>query len=379
MVKMNQNEDFVQKFEEEYEKVRKGVKKPNVLLAGQTGAGKSSIVNMIFGENVAVVGTGKPVTQDIDVYESDDCDVRIFDSKGYEIGEDANKEFYDSVVGLAKQTNNPENIIHIIWYCIPCNGARVTDYDLEALKAFHDAKIPTAVVFTKADLPSEEEIKSLSNVLPEWTKNSVFETSTNNMEYNHVDDLIAWSVENLSDERQKEAFIKSQQCNLKEKWKLAHALIAQHAAMAFGVGFVPIPCSDAPLLIGNEIGLLARIVYLYDLGSLADKLKTMGISVIIGNLLSIGGKTAAGALLKLIPGIGTVLGGAINGSVGALITAAFGEATSAVSCEISKVNINGNKEKAEEMMSNFVELVINLAKEYIKAGKKSDDYKFEDL
>lgn len=166
---------------------------------------------------------------------------------------------------------------------------------------------------------------------------------------------------------------------MKEKWKLAHALIAQHAAMAFGVGFVPIPCSDAPLLIGNEIGLLARIVNLYDLGSLADKLKTMGISAIIGNLLSIGGKTAAGALLKLIPGIGIVLGGVINGSVGALITAAFGEATSAVSCEISKVNINGNKEKAEEMMSNFVELVINLAKEYIKAGKKSDDYKFEDL
>ena len=98
MVKMNQNEDFVQKFEEEYEKVRKGVKKPNVLLAGQTGAGKSSIVNMIFGENVAVVGTGKPVTQDIDVYESDDCDVRIFDSKGYEIGEDANKEFYDMII-----------------------------------------------------------------------------------------------------------------------------------------------------------------------------------------------------------------------------------------------------------------------------------------
>ncbi|MBR5033237.1 MAG: 50S ribosome-binding GTPase [Treponema sp.] len=368
-----------EKLEQEYEKIRNNVKKPNVLIAGTTGAGKSSVINMIFGDDVAVVGTGKPVTQKIDVYENDKTDVRIFDSKGYEIGAEADKEFYESVIGLAKQTNNPENAIHLIWYCIPCNGARVTDYDLQAIQTFHEANIPTAVVLTKADLPSESEIKAIRDVLPNWTKESTFELSIKTEEYNHLDELITWSI-NILPEALKDAFIKSQKANLKEKWNKAHSIIVQHTVGAFAVGFTPIPMSDAPLLVANELTLLARILYLYDLGSLSDTLKTMGLSAALGPLLTSGGKAAVGAILKLIPGVGTMVGGMISGAVGAAVTGAFGEATSAVACTICRAKLSGDTSKVEALMDNFGNEIITLAKTWISQGKaNAEDYKFEDI
>ena len=49
----------------------RNVQKPNVLIAGVTGAGKSSLVNAVFGTSVAPVGSGLPVTKHYCRYEPD--------------------------------------------------------------------------------------------------------------------------------------------------------------------------------------------------------------------------------------------------------------------------------------------------------------------
>ena len=364
------NFDLGNKFEQEYAKVKAEVQKPNILIAGATGVGKSSIINMIFGENVAVVGTGKPVTQKIEVYESDNSDVRIFDSKGYELG--ADEEFYQSVIGLAEKTQTPENAIHLIWYCISASNSRVMQYDLSALEAFTKSNIPIAVVLTKADLATDEEVDAMKAALPSSLKRCVFETSTAMPEYNHIQELVQWSVERLPDSLRL-AFIKSQNVNLDEKRKQARKYIRQQCTVAFGVGFAPIPMSDAPLLIANEMALIARILYLYDLGSVSDMIKSMGVSSLLGSLLTSLGKSAVASLIKLIPGIGTVIGGMISGGVGSTITAAVGEATSLVAYGISKARLNGDFAQAEEMIKNFGPAMIDAASEWIKSGKKADD------
>ncbi len=371
---VNEKIDFGQKLNEEFSKIKSEIKKPNILVAGATGVGKSSLINLVFGDKVAVVGTGRPVTQKIDVYENDDVDVRIFDSKGYEVGSKGDEEFYNTVINLAQASNDPHNAIHLIWYCISYSGGRVQDYDFEALNAFSKSNIPVAVVFTKADTPTDEEAKAMRDVIPSSLQNAIFETSIINDKYNQTKALISWSISKLP-EALKYAFIKSQNGSLEEKWDQAHSMIKQHCAAAFAVGFTPIPMSDAPILVANEVALLGRILYLYNLGEAKDVLKEAGVASLIGSLLSAGGKAAVGALLKLIPGIGTVVGGLINGSVGALITAAFGEATSKVSYEVSKARING--QDISEMMRQFGPRVMELAKEYFESEKKIDDYKLE--
>ena len=377
-LKKMDEKDYGKKFEEEFAKIRNNVKKPNILLAGATGVGKSTLVNMIFGKEVAIVGTGNPVTQEIDVYESDDVDVRIFDSKGYELGDEADKEFYQTVVGLAQATRNPMNTIHLIWYCIQCPGGRVTDYDLAAINAFHEARLPVAIVFTKSDICTEEELNKLKQQLPAWTNDQMFETSDRSPNLDHSADLVTWSILQLP-EALRDALIKSQKNNPEEKWKRAHIIIAQHAAAAFGTGFIPIPGSDAPILVANEIALMARVMYLYDLGSLSDMLKTAGLSAIIGPLLTTGGKSLASSFLKLLPVVGWVAGGLISGAVGATVTFAFGEATSAVSYGICKAKWDGDDEQVNDLIEHFGKYVLDLAKQFLLQGKtKKDDYKKPD-
>ncbi len=372
--------DWSKKLEEEYRKVQESIKKPNILLAGATGAGKSSLVNMVFGNRLAVVGTGKPVTQKINLYENDEIDVRLLDSKGYELGEEADHEFYNSVVRLAKEAKTPEEAIHLIWYCIDCSGHRVTDYDRQAIETFARAGIPIAIVLTKGDLVTDKEVDDLHKALPAATASYTFETSTNPdaQEYNQVEKLIAWSIDHL-DESLRFAFIKSQKASLSKKWEEAHTIIMQHTVGAFAIGFTPIPMLDAPLLVANELKLLARILKLYDLGSLSNNLTSVGFGSIIGELLTTGGKAAVGSLLKMWPGVGTLVGGLITGSIGAAVTGAFGEATSAASYKIAKSSLDGNEEKAKEMIGQLGPLVLEYAKKYISEGRSEDDYSVEKM
>jgi len=372
MEENNTNYDLGKKFEEEYKKIEQSIQKPNILLAGATGVGKSSLINMIFGEDVAQVGTGKPVTQRIDIYESADCDVKIFDSKGYELADSDDDEFYDTVINMAAKTQRPEDAIHMVWYCIASNGARVQDYDLRALDAFTKCNIPIAVILTKADTPSEEEISEMRAQIPARFMDSIFETSTKNEEYNQTKALVDWSIARLP-ESLRFAFIKSQKIDLKTKQKTARKYIKQQCALAFGVGFAPIPMSDAPLLVANEMSLIARILYLYDLGSVSDIIKTTGLSSMLGGLLTNLGKSAVANLIKMIPGIGTVVGGAISGSVGSIITAGVGEAASVTAYQISNAKLSGDYAKAEDLIHNFGPTIMSIASEWIKSGKKVED------
>jgi uncharacterized protein (DUF697 family) len=72
--------------------------------------------------------------------------------------------------------------------------------------------------------------------------------------------------------------------------------------------------------------MLATISATYGLSFSDGFLSTLVASTVGGTVATLTGRALVGGLLKMIPGVGTAVGGAISAGTAATITTAFGEA-----------------------------------------------------
>ena len=309
----------------------------------------------------------------IEKFESEDLGVILYDSPGYEI--DKVKQFDDEVIDIKKK-----EAVNLVWYCIQASGSKITDFDIGTIKKFRENNLPVSIIFTKRDMVSKDTINILKEVVnKEIGEIDIYEmSSTVEDEFytKELQRLISDAIKKLPDIL-RDAFISAQKVNLKEKWNRAHSVIVQHIAGAGIVAFIPIPFSDAPILVANQMGMIARILYIYDLGGLENMLKGGAGGGIIGQLISNLGKTLAVNILAFIPGIGTLVKGLINGGVATLLTSALGEAVNISCYKIYESVLNGNKD-IEGQMKMFGDMVQKYATDYFKSGKKPEDYKNPD-
>ena len=112
--------DFEKKFEEEYNKQKDEAQKPNIAVVGGTGAGKSSLINRIFGFYVAETGEGKPITKGMNRYEPVKIPVVFYDAEGYERAADgtaSRNNFETKIIPEINRLNTQElkDQIHLVW------------------------------------------------------------------------------------------------------------------------------------------------------------------------------------------------------------------------------------------------------------------------
>ena len=124
------------------------------------------------------------------------------------------------------------------------------------------------------------------------------------------------------------------------------------------------------------MGMIARILYIYDLKGL-ENLLTAGVGGgIVGQIMTILGKSAVAQLLKFIPGV-NILAALISGTVASGLTSALGEAVNFSCYKLYESVINGNTNIGEQVQA-FGDMVFKYAKEAIESKKDKDDYKSPD-
>lgn len=105
--------------------------------------------------------------------------------------------------------------------------------------------------------------------------------------------------------------------------KKCHAIIHAASLTAAIIGCSPIPFSDAFLLVPVQLTMMARLHKLFGQSWSESLGKSLSKELIIVGL----GRSTVGNIVKLVPGVGTVTGAAINATVASTITEALGWVT----------------------------------------------------
>ena len=322
--------DFAELLKQKLEEALKKRGKVNIVVAGKTGVGKSTLVNAVFQGNLAETGDGHPVTKTTREITKDGVPLSIFDTRGLEVSEYRNTvRELEKLIQDKNKSEDPNQHIHIAWVCVMEGSRRIEDAEIKLVEML-DKYIPVVGVITKSVSDNgfrqtvQELLPRARNIVRVLAKETVFDGGYT-MPAMGLDNLVELTM-TLVPETQRDAFSAAQKVSIKHKRQRAHAVVASAALAAGGAGAAPLPFSDALAIIPVQISMLAGISAVWGLPVSTTFLGTLVSGGLTGSAGTIGGRAVAGALLKLIPGIGSVAGGAISAGVASTLTVAFGEA-----------------------------------------------------
>jgi len=318
---------------------------PKFAFVGRRGAGKSSLLNSIFGEKVAKVGSVKSQTgmSKWYTYKSKLGSMEIMDSRGMGEGSKPDESYVsENEINEIKNSIKEKCPDAILFLC----GARDTDSrikeDIQNLKDLceyiyevHNYKIPIVTIATRSD-----ELDPLSDRVPPFqnpTKLKNINAASENLyqkvvkefpesisqiavsaylefdengkivvDYRwNIDKLVELLLEQIPQSAQLELARLSQFESLQKK--LARKIVQISSGACAVIGAEPIPFADLPFITGIQIGMIIGIGYIagnkMNKDSAIEFTSAMGISV----GAALGFRELTRALVKLIPGAGSYI------------------------------------------------------------------------
>ena len=322
----------------------------NIIVAGKTGVGKSTLINSVFRENLAETGMGRPVTTHMRRITKKDFPLVVYDTRGFELGKSVQEDVKEEVMktirdGLA--CNDISKAIHCIWYCINAASNRIEPEEIEWLRELGAenkmTQVPIIVVLTQCF--SKKKAQEMRKAVEDENLNVVQIVPVLAQDYEideeyvakafGLDVLIRVMSEALPDELL-DTLQNLQKVSLDEKTKRAQAAVATATAAAAAAGATPIPIADCAVLIPTQVAMIASIAVIFGIDINKTVLASFVSSVLGTGGATLLGKTVVSNVLKLIPGAGSVAGGAISGATAGLLTTALGETFILVMTQIYK-------------------------------------------
>ncbi|WP_231254527.1 GTPase [Helicobacter pylori] len=316
------------------EKMREVIKKEkpimNILLMGAIGVDKSSLINGLFGQEVAKAGVGKPVTQHLEKYVDEEKGLILWDTKGIE-----SKGYGDTMEKLQKEmedsfkTDDKEKMIDVAYLCVKETSSRVEEREKELLSLTKEWNIPTIVVFTNTqEKAGDAFVKEAQKIInEEWGFGSFIKayTRVNSVAFSFrgmevpiegLKELVDETKKCLIDAKKNKEkhFLLIQKANIQARKQAmidaSKTIIHVASGAAAAIGLSPIPFSDALAIAPIQAGMIYKMNDAFGV-----KMKDSVAASLITGLLGVTavaqvGRTLVNGLLKFIPVVGSVAGGA---------------------------------------------------------------------
>ena len=313
----------------------------NVLVIGNKGAGKSTLINAVLGEERAKTGWGAwGGTDRLEIYESDELPFRLIDTIGFEPSTRRGRQAISAVRKWSRErakANTEDSDINVIWFCVDGTSKKHVRRSIDTLiRATSIWKsVPIIVVITKSySVPERldngsmgfeafekrKRGRNLKKVIPVVAKTyALNETAFAAPE--GITELIDATNQVMPDgiKAGREDVAKF---NLNRKRALAHSIVGTATTAAVVVGAIPIPLADAAVLTPVEIAEVNAIARLYGIGK-DDKSKTFINTIVEVGTISTVARAAISAI-KSIPGI-NIAASVLNAVIAGSIAAALGE------------------------------------------------------
>ncbi|MBA8796253.1 uncharacterized protein (DUF697 family)/GTP-binding protein EngB required for normal cell division [Friedmanniella endophytica] len=340
---------FRESFRSEYERQSAALGRFNLAIFGKTGVGKSTLINAVFGEEVAATGIGEPVTKDSHLYLDKRGHLGILDTQGLEVGVD-DKVIINDLRKAMKQMRHAElaEQLHVAWYCVRGMDRRFEQTEADFVRQLDELGLPVIVVLTQVPMRDGQyhpDALALSQMitgqqLPIFGRRPFLTFAKPDPftgQQSHGLPEVLDATFRCAPAGVEGALTAAQQIDQDRKARTAQGVIGAAAGSAAAAAAVPIPFSDAAMLVPIQLGMMAKIAQLYSI-----KVERAGLMAIAATTAAtqVGRSTFTG-LLKLVPGAGSVVGGVVGAGVASAYTLAMGQAWLVVCQRMSRGGLGG--------------------------------------
>lgn len=315
--------------------------KANVLIIGNSGVGKSTLVNAVLGEDRAEVSFGtKGTTEELHLYEKEDLPFRVIDTVGFEPSFFKRRAAIHAIRQWSRNSakdGKTDTQINVIWFCVPGTAGKLFPETIHSLSQATSMwpSVPIITVITKSfSVPDREKNIELVN--------SVFSSQSHRKNLRKIIPVVAATftlnenayaapegitelidaTNELLPEGYQTAEKDIARFKLKRKRALAQGIVTAATGSGIVVGAVPIPIPDAAILIPVEAAEINALAKLYGINNDEESRKFLNSIVEVGTV-SLAAKTALNAL-KAIPVI-NLGAAALNAIFAGAIIAVLGE------------------------------------------------------
>lgn len=370
MKRIDKHFDIAQEIIQMTEKEMKDLPNVNILVLGKSGVGKSTLINTIFREKIAATGIGKPVTKHLQKISRQDVPITIYDSRGLELSPEVQEQVRDEVFSLVDENEDTADEIHLAYYCIQATSSRIEDAEIQLIEEI-SKKIPVILVLTQSIGEQSEKfyqyLKEM-NLAAVAVHSVLAEPYVISKDYTvpafGLTELIHRTFNLLPKDVQK-SFTNAQRIDIERKVTSAKNWARRYILTSFGVGFIPIPFSDASLLVPMQVALLAHITVIF--GVPIDRATILSIIAAVGGTGSatVIGRSVVANAFKFIPGVGSIIGGVISGTTASVVTQAL--ASSYI--QVLKLMSENELMEEETKTDKLVTMMQKEFKKYIQENK----------